>query len=190
MNTASMRNNGRRAGFTVPEVLVASAIGGIVTLGVMTTFIWSGKQASLCTRIAWSQMESMRTSGKLTMYLRNAREIVDIDEVEGRWVRLRFPDHSIGTLAYSNAVPDQRDGRLYLLRDDGSEVIVARGLTEIQDDEGFTTPVFRKVRGNALSLAYRVAEPVRGGGRDADDGAFAACVRFSACLRNAEEVAE
>jgi len=176
-----------RAGFTLTEVLVASSISTLVAAGVMTVFIWCGRQASLCAKIAWSQNEAMRTSDKLTLYVRNAAEIAAIDEVEGTWVDLRFPDGTTARLAYSNAVPELRDGRMFLQRTNGTEMIVARGLTEIQSPEGFTTPVFSKTRDNALRIAYRVSEPVSSGGRDANDGPYAACVRFGACLRNAEE---
>ena len=103
---------------------------------------------------------------------------------QGTWVMLRQPDGSVGTLVYSNAVPLLRDGRLYLHREDGSDMLVARGLTEIQEPNGFTTPVFLQSDANALRVAYRISEPVAAGGRDANDGAFAAIVRFSACLRN------
>ena len=60
-------------------------------------------------------------------------------------------------------------------------------MTEIQSKEGYTTPMFSKTRNNALRVAYRVSEPTASGGRDANDGRYAACVRFGACLRNVEE---
>jgi len=120
------------------------------------------------------------------MYVRNATHILAMDEVEGTWVQLRFADGTTGRLVYSNAVPELRDGRMFIQRTNGTETIVARGLTEIQASGGFTTPVFSKTRANSLRIAYRVAEPAASGGRDANDGPYAACVRFAACLRNAE----
>lgn len=169
------------------EVLVATVVASFALAGVMTTFIWCGRQAALCAKIAWSQNEAMQTSGTLTMYLRNASEIVAIDERQGAWVLLRFPDGTTGRLVYSNTVPELRDGRLLIQRTNGTQTIVARGLTEIQSSGGYTTPVFSRTRRNALRIAYRVSEPASSGGRDANDGPYAACMRFGACLRNAEE---
>jgi prepilin-type N-terminal cleavage/methylation domain-containing protein len=187
MMAAETDGRGRdRSGFTLVEVLVASSLAALVLTAVLTTFIWCGKQAAHCAKIAWSQRQAMNTADKLTMYLRNASGVVAIDEEEGMWVQLRFPDESSAHLVYSNAVPEVRDGRLYLVRTNGTETIVARGLTEIQNPDGFTTPIFSQTRDNALRLAYRVSEPAAGGGRAADDGAYAACVRFAACLRNGE----
>lgn len=174
-------------GFTLVEMLIAVTISGLLTLGVITVFIWSAKQATLCGKIAWSHNQAMNTSEKLTLYMRNASEVVAIDEVEGTWVELGFPDGSTIRLAYSNDVPNLRDGRLYMQRTNGTEKLVARGLTEIQDAGGFTTPIFSQTRANALRVAYRVSEPAASGGRDADDGLFAASVRFGVCLRNVEE---
>ena len=61
-----------RAGFTMTELLVASSISTLVAAGVMTVFLWCGRQASLCAKIGWSQQQAMNTSGKLTAYMRNA----------------------------------------------------------------------------------------------------------------------
>ena len=176
-----------RAGFTLTEVLMASSIAVVVATVVVTNFIWCAKQAALSVKISWSQKEAMNTADKLTMYMRNASEIVRIDTNEGTWVELRFPDGTLGRLAYSNAVPLQRDGRLYLQRTNGMEMIVARGLTKIQDAQGFTSPVFLKTRDNSLRVAYRVSEPAKSGGHDENDGLYAVCVRFAVCLRNADE---
>lgn len=183
---ASARGCGGTGGYTLVEVVLASSISTLVAAGVMTVFLWCGKQAALCSKQAWSQMEAMNTSTRLSMYLRNASEIVAIDEIEGTWVEFGFPDGTTGRLIYSNAVPELRDGRLYLQRPDGDRTIVARGLTEIQESQGFTTPMFLRIRDNALRVAYRVSEPVPTGGREVDDGEYAACVRFAICLRNAE----
>ena len=176
-----------RAGFTLVELLVASSLSVLVSAAVVTAFVWAARQASLATKIAWSQNEARGTSARLTMYVRNAQRIVDIDESEGTWVELEFTDGSVGRLVYSNAVPLLRDGRMILVRTNGMQTLVARGLTEIQDSGGYTTPVFYRSRTNTLRIAYRVAEPTSAGTRDANDGPYAACVRFAACLRNSVE---
>jgi hypothetical protein len=173
-----------RGGFTLTEVLLSASLSSLAAAAVATAFIWCSRGVSLSGKIAWSQNEAMITSAKLTAYVRNASEIVGIDEREGTWVSLRFPDGSIGRLVYSNAVPELRDGRMYIQQTNGTFMLVARGLTEIQNTNGYTTPVFSSTRDNSLRIAYRVAQPAAGGDRDANDGPYAACMRFGASLRN------
>ncbi len=169
------------------EVLVATSITGLVLTAVLETFLWCGKQSSLCTKMAWSQQEAMDTSMKLMTYIRNASEVIDIDETTGQSVTLGFPDGETCQLVYSNAVPLLRDGRLYLFRQNRTEMLVARGMTEIMEDDGFTTPVFvGKVGGDSLRIAYRVSEPTSAGVKSANDSAFAVSVRFSVGLRNSD----
>lgn len=81
---------------------------------------------------------------------------------------------------------DLRDGRMYFLLTNGTETIIARGLTEIQSSQGFTTPIFLKTRDNSLRISFRVSEPSSEGIREANDSDFAASVSFAVCLRNAE----
>ena len=141
----------------------------------------------LCSKAAWSQNEAMRTSGKVTAYIRNASAITGMDTNRGTWVQLRFPNGSTGRLVYSNGVASLRDGRLYLRWSNTTETIVARGLTELMDTYGFTQPVFQKTRENSLRISYRVSEPTAGGARAADDADFASVVCVTACLRNTAE---
>lgn len=178
--------NQSQAGFTLVEVLMAAALTTLVSAAVLTTFIWCLKQATLSTKISWSQNQAMRTAAQLTSYLRNANEIVSIDEVGGTWVELRFPDGNLGRLVYSNEVPDLRDGRMFIIRTNGTETLVTRGLTEIQTSVGFSMPMFSREGDNSVRVAFRVSEPTSSGIRDANDGLFAATMRFSACLRNVE----
>lgn len=187
MNGVRKARKPSRSGFTLTELLVTISIGSMVSVVVLNTFLWCGQQAVLCVKSGWSQREALVTAEKVSQYIRNASEIVAIDESEGMWVTLRHSDGSEGTLVYSNAVPLLRDGQMFLSRDDGSDQIVARGLTEIQNSNGFTQPVFHRSSPRVVRVAYRVSEPVESGGRDANDGAFAAFVRFSACLRNTAE---
>jgi prepilin-type N-terminal cleavage/methylation domain-containing protein len=182
-----MKRNTRRAGFTATEILIGMTIGSLVSAAVMTTFIWCGEQSAHCAKIAWSQQEALATAEKLTLYIRNATDIVAIDEDLGTWVDLAFPDGSVGRLVYSNNVPMLRDGRMYLKHTNGTELIVSRGLTEIQDAAGFTTPVFYRVSPDWLHVAYRVSEPTPGGWRDSQDGNYAAVVSFGVGLRNRSE---
>ena len=176
------------SGFTITEVLIASSLGTMVAAAVMTVYLWSAEQASVCAKVGWSQIEAMKSADKLTTYIRNASNIVSIDEVEGTWVRLAFPGNTnVVRLAYSNDTSKLRDGRLYLTRTNRTEVIVARGMTEIQDSRGYTTEVFTKIRKNALQISYRVSEPTGPDTRACDDAAYAAQVHFIVCLRNAPQ---
>jgi len=172
------------AGFTLTELLMSVSISSLVLGAVLTTFIWCGRQATTASKTAWSQQAAMSTSAKLSMYIRNASKIINIDEEEGQWVELGFPDGSTGKLIFNNAVPDLRDGQLVLIRNDGSELIVSYGMTEIQESTGFTTPVFIKTHANALRIAYQLSGPSLIASRDANDGAYATAVRFGVCLRN------
>lgn len=173
-----------RAGFTVAELSVAAGVSVLVGVAVLSCFVWCVEQTTLCSKIAWSQDKAMRTCGKVTAYIRNSKEIVDIDQIEGTWVRLRMPDNSIVKLAYSNAIPLVREGRMLLQLTNANEVIVSRGLSEVMDSDGFTMPVFTRVSTNTLRVSFRVAEPVSSGVRAVNDSEFAASVQFSAALRN------
>jgi type II secretory pathway component PulJ len=174
-------------GYTLTEVLVASSLGALVAIGVLSTFIWCAQQAAVCSKSAWSQEEAMRSSFKLQAYLRNASGIVQITNRQyNAAVRLRMPDQSVVALIYTNAPDELRNGKLYLQRTNGTELLVARGMTGLQDGNGGTLPIFSIVRSNVLRVAYRVAEPVSTD-NSADDGLYAASVRFATCLRNADE---
>jgi type II secretory pathway component PulJ len=176
-----------RKGYTLTEVLIASSLGSLVVIGVLVTYIWCAQQAAVCAKSAWSQTEAMRSSFKLQAYLRNAVSIVMVtNRPSSASVRLRMPDQSLVSLMYTNSPTALRNGKLYLQRTNGTEMLVARGMTGLQDSNGGPVPVFSIVRTNVLRVAYRVAEPVSSA-NSADDGLYAASVRFATCLRNAPE---
>jgi prepilin-type N-terminal cleavage/methylation domain-containing protein len=176
-----------KQGYTLTEVLVASSLGSLVLIAVLVTFIWCAQQATVCSKSAWSQEEAMHSSFKLQAYLRNAVSIVQITNRQySTTVRLRMPDKSVVALIYTNSPVELRNGKLYLQRTNGTEMLVARGMTGLQDANGGTIPIFSMVRTNVLRVAYRVAEPISAA-NSADDGLYAASVRFAACLRNAPE---
>jgi hypothetical protein len=79
-----------------------------------------------------------------------------------------------------------RDGRMYLKRANETETIVARGMTEIMDEHGFTAPVFFVPPGtsNIVHITYRISEPGINGARASDDEKYASCVRLAVRLRN------
>jgi hypothetical protein len=189
MNTTPSTTPDRRhpSGATLAELLITAAIAAAVSLGVVGTFVWCSQQANLCSKMAWSQSEAMHASTKLTMYLRNATGVYDIDAEEGTWVDVEFPDGTIGHLVYSNAVPEIRDGQLVLLHTNGTDTIIARGVTEVQDSRGFTMPVFSQPHPDALRVVYRVAEPVSVGLRAANDGLYAAAEKIAVHFRNCDK---
>ncbi len=121
------------------------------------------------------------------MLIRNASAIEQIDEAEGTWVDLRFTNGLVSRLSYSNTVNVLRSGRMYLTRSNATEVLVVRGMTEIMEPDGFTTPVFTRTRPNVLHVSFRLSEPTASGARAADDEEFAAYASFGVCLRNVEK---
>ncbi len=183
----SCRETRNRRGFTVTEVMIALTLSGVVMATVMTAFIWTGRQTSLCSKIAWSQAEAMRTCKKIESYLRNASGIAAIDEMEGNWIQVRFPGDSIGTFFYSNTSDTLRGGRLYLIHGGKAELLVARGLTRIMDADGGRIKLFTPMGSQGIRVAYRVAEPTPGGTEAANDGLYAAVVNFAVCMRNFTE---
>jgi hypothetical protein len=174
-----------KRGFTLTEVMFASSIAFVVSAGVMSTFIWTGRQNQLCSRIAWSQTEAMRSSGKIESLVRNAVSIAAIDEAQGNWVEVRFADGTTNRLDYYHEPDSPREGNLVLSRTNATELLLARGLTRIMTTSGFPTPVFTKINDRALRICYRVSEPGANGKRNPNDGPYSACARFAVCLRNA-----
>lgn len=195
MTMKTMQNkNQRRAGFTLTELLVAVSISTVVMVAVLNVFIWGIKQSMIASKSGWSQREALMSSEKISQYIRNSSEIIEIDlddghgDVSGRKycaLTLLHPDGSTNTLVYTNTEGIQRDGRMMLLRNGSSNgIVVARGLTGYQNSDGYAPPVFQLSGEKVVRVAYRVSEPTKSGGRDVNDGQYAAYVRFSACLRN------
>lgn len=185
MKTSPIRQ-AKRA-FTLPEVLIAGSLTTLVSIVVMTTFIWTGRQSALCSKISWSQREVMKTNGKIEQFIRNAASISAIDESKGNWVEVRFPDNTTGRFTYYNDPGTPRDGRMFLLRNGSTERLVARGLTKITNTSGFPMPMFSKINDRTLRVSYRVAEPTPSGARASDDELYAAFACFAVNLRNAVE---
>ncbi len=173
----------RRGGFTLIEVMVASAIGLCVLTGMMTAFIWSSKQMTYAQRVSWSHMEILKSSRILTDHIRNASAISAIDTNANAWVELQMPNGTLSRLVYVNPVAQQRDGYMYVSNSQGRVTIVTRGMTEIMDD-GFSPPVFRKVGNNALRISYRLVEPVPASPGAIQDGMYGAIVDTTIVMRN------
>lgn len=187
MNPIIQANPNARRGFTLSELMIAMAISSLVVITVSTTFIWTGRQSILCAKIAWSQIEAMRTSNKIESYFRNAKLISGIDTNSGDWVEVQFTDDTTGRLTYyNNTESSQRRGMLFLQKGESTEQLVARGLTKIPNPGGLGFPLamFTKINDRAIRISYRVAEPTPDGNQAANDGAYAACARFAVFLRN------
>lgn len=172
-------------GFTLVEITVASGIALGAIAVVLSVFIWCMQQSTLCSKIAWSQGEAMKSSDKLLGYLRNAQSIYAIDSSHGNWVDVEFPGSIRVRLIYTNTVTELRDGRMYLVRTNTTETLIARGLTAIMNNQGYPLPVFTTNRADSLHISYRVAEPTGSGVTAADDGDYAACIQFTVSFRNA-----
>jgi len=188
MNTPRSLHSRHNAceGFTLVEITVASAIALAAIAVVLSVFIWSMEQSSLCSKIAWSQNEAMKSSDKLVTYLRNAEGIHALD-TSGNWAEIYLPDGTRTRLVYSNSMAELRDGRLYLVRSNNTETLIARGLTAIMGTQGYNLPIFTTNKPNALNVRYRVAEPTASGVRAADDGDFAAYIQLTVSFRNAPQ---
>lgn len=187
------RLNAKR-GFSLVEVMVSSTISLMVLFVVLGAFLWGGTQAVQCMKRGRSQQAATSSSTKITTYVRNAQEIHSIDEAHGNWVKLLFPDGSIGELTYINPTTDQRDGNLRLLKWDKfnrkvlEEKIVTSGVMAVPDPSGGgynEERVFVGTPGGAnLNVSYWISAPNAKGARSAHDGGYAVVVRFSVCLRN------
>lgn len=185
--TERRRGRRRNAGFTLSEVMVASALSGLVLLIVTSVFIMTGSEMVLCSRLAWSQNEAMRTQWRLVSYLRNASALLQVDPT-GQWAQVRFDGGETGFLQYFNENGGIREGQLTLTRttpdSTSTETLVARGLTEIMDVDGARIPMFTRANARTLRISMRISEPVASG-RAADDQEFASSARFAVTFRNA-----
>ncbi len=175
-----------RRGMTLPETMIVLSLSGGVIATVMAIFLWTGRQAGLCAKIASSQAEAMHAGSKIEAYLRNAAEIVACDETDGTWIQVRFPDDSVGTLRDDNNAGGLRNGRLLLTRDGQTELLVARGLTRIMDPLGGTLPLFSRMGSQGIRVAYRVSDPSHIGLQAANDESYAVIADFAVVLRNNE----
>jgi hypothetical protein len=179
--------SGGRRGYSLPEVMIAGSLTTLVMVAIMTAFLWAGRQSLLCSKIAWSQSEVMKTSGRIEQFIRNASAISSIDESLGNWVEVRFPDGSTGRFVYYREDRHPRDGSLYLIRKGEPDRMLARGLMKITTTDGFPTPVFSKINDRSIRISFRLSEPTPEGKRAPDDRLYAGVARLAVCLRNAEE---
>ncbi|MFO7535320.1 MAG: prepilin-type N-terminal cleavage/methylation domain-containing protein [Kiritimatiellia bacterium] len=186
MLTTQAGRFGSKSGFTLPEVMIAGALGTLVSAAVMAAFLWTGKQSNLCNKISLTQTEVLRTSGRMERFIRNAASIAAIDESKGNWVEVAFPDGTTGRFTYYDSSDSEREGRLYLERND-TERLIVQGITKIPSATGYSLPLFSKINDRAIRVAFRVATLTPTGRLSCDDGSYASSARFAVCLRNAKE---
>ncbi len=170
---------------TLAELVIAMGIAFALGAAIMLTYLWAVRTSVQTAKVVVSQNRAMTTGEIIGQYVRNANRIIEMDEENGTWVRLGFSDGSSGLLVYSNAIPDLRDGRLYLIRTNNVTRLVTRGMTGFQTTVGFSPNVFFSPRPDLLRIRYRVTDPVTSEGREVvNDGVFASSVDLTIHLRN------
>lgn len=168
-----------RGGFTITEVLVASAVGSIAIAGLATVFIWCVKTAGEGRQYAWAQTEALISSRKIMGYMRNASGIDSIDQ-SGNWVQLNMPDDTVSRFEYVNDPLGDGNGRMAFVRDisSGSSTnIISQGLTKVMTMP--TRNVFAQTGDNTVRVCYRVTEPLSPGECPAE-------IEYAVFLRNAD----
>jgi len=164
MKTTTFHPNGRgrQSGFTLVEMMMATAISTLVFGALMSSFLWMVRLADKGNRYASVQHEAARSAQLVSRYIRNAASISSVD-VSGNWVRLEMSNGKTSQFAYVTDTSASGQGRLTFVPDIGTASttnIVAQGLTKVMTLP--TRNVFEKTGANTLRLAYRVSSPTRG----------------------------
>lgn len=179
----------KKRGFTLVEVMVATALSVLVFVALYTVYGWSAELSTLCGKKNRSQVAAINSSVRMMDCIRNASQISGIDSENGRWVELTYAGGETAIIAYTNSpeVARHGGGGLGLFRPSKSPIwFVKNGITEMMDEQGFDSAVFSvNSRTNMLYVRYRTSQPSANGGRDINDGKYAMHVRFATCLRNA-----
>ena len=174
--TKAARRNA--AGFTLVELVVSTALGSLVMIGILTLFLWALRTASECRQYAWSQAEAVKSSQKIMTYLRNGMAIHNID-VSGNWVEISMPPTGrVSRVSYDASGV----GTLLFVADvyapAASTTTVATGVSKVMGMP--VRNVFERSGSNTLRVAYRITRPM---GEDV----YPAEVDVGLALRNYEE---
>ncbi|MEI6085026.1 MAG: type II secretion system protein [Verrucomicrobiota bacterium] len=151
-----------RSGFTLVEMIVATAISLMIVASLLSGFVWMIRVAEKGNHYAVVQHEAARSAQLVTRYIRNAAAIDSVD-TSGNWVRVKMPNGKISQFSYIADTTASGLGRLTFFGDitqTASTNVVAAGLTKVM-----TYPVrniFEKTGANTLRVAYRVSQPIRG----------------------------
>jgi len=165
----------RRDGFTVTEVMVASAVSMVVIGALMTVFLTVADVLYEAKQRAYGQAEVQVSVNKMLQFMRSANEISDIDPA-GEWVSLKMPDGRHCRFEYYNPNKKTGEGQMIFMPDVTSTNaftnVVARGLTEVMTDP--PRNIFHKTSDTTLRIAFRVTMPLSPGAAPAevDTGVF------------------
>jgi prepilin-type N-terminal cleavage/methylation domain-containing protein len=152
-----------RPGFTLVEVMVASAVGLLVLGGVLSIFIWALGAAFECNQNAWVQADAVKSSQRILSYARNAMGVRAIDAA-GTWVELSMPATGVvSRFSYVNPTAGEGDGRLIFVPDLAHPLagtqLVATAVTEVMSQP--SRNFFQQTGPQTLRVAYRVARRSR-----------------------------
>ena len=168
------------AGFTLLELVISTALGALVMIGVLTLFVWALRTSAECRQYAWSQADAVKSSQKIITYLRNGVAVHAIDG-SGNWVELSMPPTgTISRLSYDpSASPD--GGRLLFVANVGaasaSTSTVATGVSKVMSLP--VRNIFERSGTNTLRIAYRITRPM-------GDEVYPAEVDVGIMLRNGQ----
>ena len=140
-------------GYTLIEVVVSSALGMIVMVGVLTVFIWALRTGAQCRQYAWAQSSSVSSAQRVVSTIRSAMAIHAVD-VSGDWVELRMPPTGrVARFSYERAVGPDDEGLLVFVSDVNDPTsptnVVANGVTKVM-----TMPVRNVFERSGTHLMY------------------------------------
>ncbi|NCD34180.1 MAG: prepilin-type N-terminal cleavage/methylation domain-containing protein [Spartobacteria bacterium] len=159
----SDKNSRHHQGFTLVEMMFASAIGLMAIGTVWTVFLSTIKTASKAQQYAWAQSETLTASQRLASYIRNASSIESID-TSGNWVQIRMPDGTVSRFEYVNITGEHGEGKMLFEKDISAgtqETLVAEGLTKVMTHPARN--VFSQSGANGLRIAFRITKPLSPG---------------------------
>lgn len=157
-------NNRALSGFTLVEMMFASAIGLMVIGGIWSVYLATIKLTGHAQQYSWAQSETIVAEQRLASYIRKASAIESIDQ-SGNWVQVRMPDGTVSRFAYENDTGENGEGSMVFIKDvvsnSSEETIVASGLTKVMSLP--VRNVFTQTGDNNLRIAFRVTKPLSPG---------------------------
>lgn len=184
----------RRGGYTIAEVMIASAISLLVMAALGKVFVTTLWATAAVSHQSWAQMHRVKAVRWMTDYMRGASGVDGIHDGGDR-ILLNMPDGTISQFEYIADSESVGNGRLVFFRDvvSGSPSnIVSRGISGVMEDEFFgieTQPMFHLIPDRAcetVRVAFRIDKPQT-------PLKYAGCavnVKFSVRLRNSHGEAE
>ena len=162
MNTQFPRFPGlrRRAGFTLPEVLITLALFSLIAGGVYTTVLSLMLQAKTArTQISFIQDARRSQQWLLREVQRNKYYII---QDGGRTLRLYSIDNECTTLQFTDgdgSMATPENNAIECVWPDGTTHEVCREISLIPDESGESVPLFRPMQGSgAVLISYHVGD--------------------------------